>query len=185
MANCSDKNKLLSLDDFNNYSGNFEDDAESKSLKTKILNTAQTVVEDYLGYYVLEGNYIEVMRGTGQNKMFVHNVPITYVNEVRKNNIPLDPESYIFTEDAVVLLHDRFEDNCDILIDYSAGRNQYNIPDIIRVTILRIATLLLMEAGENIGITSKSFSDNSRSFISYTNYDKYLQPLRNMRVFKL
>lgn len=54
-------------------------------------------------------------------------------------------------------------------------------PDIIKLTIKRIATLLLMEAGENIGVTSKSMPDNSRTFINYTNYLKYLTPIQNYR----
>lgn len=55
------------------------------------------------------------------------------------------------------------------------------IPEIVKLTILRIATLMLMEGGENIGVSGKSFSDNSRSFISYTNYHKYLSPLQTLR----
>ena len=46
---------------------------------------------------------------------------------------------------------------------------------------MRIATLMLMEGGENIGVSSKSFADNSRTFISYTNYLKYLSPLQTYR----
>ena len=55
------------------------------------------------------------------------------------------------------------------------------VPEIVKLTILRIATLMLMEGGENIGISGKSFADNSRSFISYTNYHKYLSPLQTLR----
>ena len=56
-----------------------------------------------------------------------------------------------------------------------------SVPDLVRLTVLRIGTLMLMEAGENIGVTGKSFADNSRSFISYTNYSKYLSPLQTFR----
>lgn len=56
-----------------------------------------------------------------------------------------------------------------------------SVPDLVRLTVLRIGTLMLMEAGENIGVTGKSFADNSRSFISYTNYSKYLNPLQTFR----
>jgi len=59
--------------------------------------------------------------------------------------------------------------------------NNETVPSIVRLTILRIATLMLMEGGENIGVTGKSFADNSRSFISYTNYMKYLSPLQTYR----
>ena len=58
------------------------------------------------------------------------------------------------------------------------------VPGIVKLTILRIATLMLMEAGENIGVSGKSFSDNSRTFISYTNYMKYLSPLQTFREIK-
>ena len=60
--------------------------------------------------------------------------------------------------------------------------NEYTeIPEVIKLTILRIATLMLMEGGENIGVSGKSFADNSRTFISYTNYNKYLSPLQTFR----
>lgn len=50
-------------------------------------------------------------------------------------------------------------------------------PAAVTLSILRIATLMLMESGGNIGLTGKSFQDSSRTFVSYSNYRKYLQPL--------
>lgn len=54
-------------------------------------------------------------------------------------------------------------------------------PPLVLLTIKKIATLLLMEAGENIGITGKSMPDNSRTFINYTGYMKYLRPIQSYR----
>ena len=66
---------------------------------------------------------------------------------------------------------------------WTEGKNPgVDCPVIILLTIKRIATLLLMEAGENIGITSKSMPDNSRTFINYTSYMKYLRPIQNYRI---
>ena len=45
------------------------------------------------------------------------------------------------------------------------------------MAILRIASLMLSEQGGNIGVTSKSFSDQSRTFVNYSNYNKFLNPL--------
>ena len=64
---------------------------------------------------------------------------------------------------------------------YAEEKWGQSVPDLVRLTVLRIGTLMLMEAGENIGVTGKSFADNSRSFISYTNYSKYLNPLQTFR----
>lgn len=106
---------LVSLNEFNNYSGNFEDDEQVTALKTNILKAAQELVNEYLRF---------------------------------------NPEEEWVAQ---------------------------GIPSLIKLTILRIATLMLMEAGENIGVSGKSFADNSRSFISYTNYSKYLSPLQTFR----
>lgn len=106
---------LVSITEFDNYSGNFEDSSQAVSLKTQFLNAAQQLVGEYLRF---------------------------------------NPE-------------EKWE--------------SAQVPDLVKITILRIATLMLMEGGENIGVSSKSFSDNSRTFISYTNYLKYLSPLQTFR----
>ncbi|HRY74500.1 MAG TPA: head-tail connector protein [Candidatus Dojkabacteria bacterium] len=49
-----------------------------------------------------------------------------------------------------------------------------DIPGIIILTIYRIGALLSSESNGNIGITSKSFSDGSRTFIKTTDYEPYL-----------
>ena len=114
---------LVSVAEFNAYTGNFEADTDIVALKTPILMSAQTIVADFLRF---------------------------------------DPENHVWNEDP-----------------------QLNIcPDIIKLTIKKIATLNLMEAGENIGVSSKSMPDASRTFINYTSYMKYLRPIQNMREAK-
>lgn len=111
---------LVSVADFNSYTGNMQADADVVALKEQILASAQNIVADFLRF---------------------------------------DPENHEWDEDPTLNV----------------------CPGIILLTIKRIATLLLMEAGENIGVTSKSMPDNSRTFINYTNYFKYLRPIQNYR----
>ena len=60
------------------------------------------------------------------------------------------------------------------------------IPEIIKSTILRIAAILQSESDSNIGVTSKSFGDSgNRTFINYTNFDKYLQPISSYRILRI
>jgi len=106
---------LVSIDEFDSYSGNMEDDEKALALKTEILKAAQEQVSEYLRF---------------------------------------DAEQY-------------WENTA--------------VPSIVRLTILRIATLMLMEAGENIGITGKSFADNSRTYIRYNDYKPYFKPLQTLR----
>ena len=41
---------MVGLDDFNAYSGNYEDKPEAVKLKTLLLESAEDVVTGYLGY---------------------------------------------------------------------------------------------------------------------------------------
>ena len=106
---------IVSLSEFNEYTGNYEDTERVSSLKKTLLSSAQDLVGEYLRY---------------------------------------DPEK---------------------------AWKKNEIPSLIKITILRIATLMLMEAGENIGVSGKSFADSSRAFINYTNYSKYLTPIQTYR----
>ncbi|MDR0411249.1 MAG: hypothetical protein LBH75_04660 [Treponema sp.] len=57
------------------------------------------------------------------------------------------------------------------------------MPLIFRQTALRIAALLQTESQNNIGVSGVSFGESgSRSFINYTNFDKYLSPLSRYRL---
>jgi len=112
---------LITLEEFDAYSGNCEASDEQKALKASYIESAQNIVSDFLRF---------------------------------------DPESFDWTEVTA-------DGVC---------------PAIIKNTVLKIATLHLMEAGENIGITGKSMPDNSRTFINYTSYMKYLRPIQNWRV---
>jgi len=60
------------------------------------------------------------------------------------------------------------------------------IPEIIKLTIMRIGALLLSESDSNIGVTSKSFSDSgTRTFINTVNYDKYLIQISQYRIIRI
>ena len=76
----------------------------------------------------------------------------------------------------------RGEDN--IRVSLTAGWDAEAMPSVVTLSILRIATLMLSETGGNIGLTGKSFADNSRTFINYSNYRKYLQPLDGLRIIR-
>jgi hypothetical protein len=44
---------------------------------------------------------------------------------------------------------------------------------------------MLQESDGNIGITGKSMSEDSRTYINYTNYDKWLKKLDALRIVRL
>jgi len=57
------------------------------------------------------------------------------------------------------------------------------MPAEIILTILRIAALLESESNQNIGITSKTFAESgNRTFVNYTNFNKFLFPISKYRL---
>jgi len=176
---------IVSLETFEAYTQNYENSEEELNLKKLYLNTAETIVKDYLGYNPECRQYDEYLSGIGDYKLYVHAFPVTSVGEITVDGNEVDI-SDIFCKGNYVYAYDRTKvfsagvDNVHII--YTAGFNQ--IPEAISMAILRIAALLLQEEGGNIGITSKSFTENSRTFINYTNFKKYLQPLDVYRIVR-
>jgi len=60
------------------------------------------------------------------------------------------------------------------------------IPEIIKLTVMRIGAILQTESDSNIGVTSKSFGESgARTFINTTNFDKYLIQISQYRIIRI
>ena len=177
------KRPLVTVEEFNNYSLNMEDSPEVVKLKMDLLTAATEIVESYLGYPLESDQYHEHYIGTGSNRLFLDNRPVDYVDWLSIDGNMVDFKDYHCTPDSVCLYNSAFPHNSRVEVDYSTSFQK--VPAIVKTTVLRIATLLLSECGENIAVTSKSFADGSRSFANYTNYDKFLSPLKGIRRFEL
>jgi hypothetical protein len=177
---------IASIAMFNTYSGNYEDASEAVELKGAFLCTAEDIVTSYLGFDPKQQEYIDVVAsGSGSRRLYlpVHN--ITSVGALTVGTLDVDPSVVKAYDDYISFIDHatKFpigEDN--IRLSYTAGWQIEQMPSVIVVSILRIATLMLSETGGNIGLTGKSFADNSRTFVNYSNYRKYLQPLDSLRI---
>lgn len=168
------------------YSGNYEDSADAINFKKSCILYAVSIVESYLGYSLDEQNYEEDHTSTGTRKIYVYAQPIKNVFSVTVDGVELDPFDYDVFGNYIKTSNQRkrFPKDAEVTIEYTAGYGK-RIPDIVKQVILQIATLNLSSAGENIAVTSTSYPDNSRSFISYTNYSKWLSPLQKLRSFEI
>jgi len=123
--------------------------------------------------------------GTGSRRLYLPCRNITVVQALTVGTAAVDTSLVAACDD-----HIRFVDHAtkfpvgedNIRLSYTAGWDAQEMPSVIVVSILRIATLMLSETGGNIGLTGKSFADNSRTFVNYSNYRKYLQPLDSLRI---
>ena len=171
---------------FNAYSGNYEDSEDAMLLKTEFLKAAENIVTDYLGFNPEEKEYHNVLLdGTDKGILYLPARNITKLSA-----LAFDGEENDTTD--IILADDRIEYRTGdvfrkigrkyISLSFMAGWDEDSMPSTIRLAVLRIATLMLQETGGNIGLTGKSFADNSRTFVSYSNYRKYLEPLAPLRI---
>lgn len=178
---------IVTVEAFNAYSGNYEDSEEAIELKTTFLDSAEEIVSSYLSYHPEEKLYMDVpLVGMGVSHLLLPTRPITELLE-------LDIDGEEISESEVLLLDDRirfknrgtvFPKGAVVTISYRGGWTQERMPKVIKLSIMRIATLMLSETNGNIGLTGKSFADNSRTFINYSNYKKYLEPLDGLRIVR-
>ena len=133
------------------------------------IGAAQNIVESYLGYEIESKEYVKNFSLHSSNIIKCEVKNITNVAEITVDGTLV--EDYYIDDDKIILKQPVISDN--IIVKFTAGFS-VDLPQIIKLTVLRIAALLQTESNNNIGISGKSFMDGSRTFISYTNYDKYL-----------
>lgn len=177
---------IASIAMFDTYSGNYEDSPEAVLLKGAFLATAEDIVTSYLGFDPNQQEYTDVVAsGSGSRRLYLRARNITSVRSLTVGTVVVDPAVVKAYDDYISFIDHATkvptgEDN--IIVSYTAGWEIGQMPSVIVVSILRIATLMLSETGGNIGLTGKSFADNSRTFVNYSNYRKYLQPLDSLRI---
>ena len=133
------------------------------------IGSAQNIVENYLGYEIESKEYTKhfALHTSNIIKSGVKN--ITAVSEITIDGTPV--ENYYIDDDKIILNQPVISDN--IIVKFTAGFG-VDLPQIIKLTVLRIAALLQTESNNNIGISGKSFIDGSRTFTNFTNFDRYL-----------
>lgn len=175
---------LISIEQLRAYTGNYEED--TLGLYDVVVQSATEIVVDYLGYNPWYESYDEWISGAGGRKLYLNARDIENVNFLEINGQEADICDIGYKDDYIYSLSGKaiFKEGVDnIHVMYTAGLRQ--LPKLLTLSTLRIASLMLQEFNSNIGISSKSFADQSRTFINYSNYDKYLQPLKALRIFKI
>lgn len=176
---------IVTVAEFKKYAKKMDDDATGEALYQTYIDAAESIVTDFLAYSLPSATYTHTFYGDNKPYIALKAKPVTSVTSVTVDGVA-KTLSNIVTEDEIIT--DKtgavFPVGSITTVVYVAGYT--TIPGIFDVTILEIAALLSMEAGENIGVSSTSFDGgNTRSFISYTKFDKYLQKLERYRIKRL
>ena len=130
---------------------------------------AQNIVENYLGYEIESKEYTKHFALHTSNIIKAGVKNITEVKEITIDGTLV--EDYYIDDDKIILKQPVISDN--IIVKFTAGFG-VDLPQIIKLTVLRISALLQTESNNNIGISGKSFIDGSRTFTNFTNFERYL-----------
>jgi hypothetical protein len=179
----------VSVDDFKKYSGAHEDD----TLIQNYIDSAENIVNNYLGYSPTLHNYTYFCLGNGTHELQLRARPINALITVEINDALLSDSDLYFPNDSEFIYYNKvFPLDSKIKVEYTAGYgavidddagNGMFLPQIIKMTVLRIASILQTESSGNVGVTSKSFADSgTRTFTNYTNFDKFLLPLSSYKL---
>jgi hypothetical protein len=172
----------VTIEELKEYSGAHDED----NLLQNYIDSAEDIVNTYLGYSPTLHNYIQYFNGTGTNELQLKAKPIANIISVEIDGQSISLTEFYNTFNSEYLYYNKIfpTGKRNIKIEYDAGwgitvdddaANGDYLPRIIKMTVLRIASLLQSEASGNIGVTSKSFGDSgTRTFINTVNFDKYL-----------
>jgi hypothetical protein len=158
---------------------------DNSDLLQQYVDAAENIVNAYLGYSPTLRDYDQLFDGSGTPGLQLRARPVQNITgaEIAGRSVQTDflvaGEFIYFTGGKIFPTGKN-----NIRIAYTAGwgtasgddeANGECLPKLIVMTVLRIAALLQSEGGANIGVTSKSFGDSgARSFVNFTNFDKYL-----------
>lgn len=178
MCNKEEKDLIVSLDEFRQYANFYSEGTDDLCLR--YIKASTDIVCNYLGYNPIMKDYRSKISGTGSPMLYLSVPKICSVNRLIIDG--KEREDYFISEDCIILENGSFNEGVfNIDVSYCGGWRIQEIPSAIKMAILRIASLMLSEQGGNIGVTSKSFSDQSRTFVNYSNYNKFLHPLDSYR----
>jgi hypothetical protein len=158
-------------------------------LQKSYIDSAENIVNTYLGYSPTLHNYTQYFDGNGTHELQLKAKPIQNIISVEIDNESIPLSEFYNVIDSEYLYYNKIFPcgKRNIKIEYNAGwgitldddiANSEYVPTIIKMTVLRIASILQAESDSNIAVSSKSFADSgTRTFINYTDYSKYLLPI--------
>ena len=177
---------IISTEEFSRYINAKQTDEQSLILKETILDSAQNIVEFYLGYPVKRMSIDEEVHFIQLDTAYLPTdaLPISDLGYVEVDGVEVDVDEFIIYKD--MLYYEKgFKQGQKVKISYTSGWSSRNLPSIIKLTIMRIGALLWAEQNGNIGVTSVSSGmGDSRVFTNYTNYNRYLSEIANYRVLR-
>lgn len=171
---------IITLEEYKSFakSGTTPNDA----LTTEAIQTAQMVIEEYLGYSVDEKTYTETFNGIGTNRIYLSAYNVNTV-ALKVNGIDVSSTDYTISSGNVIALKSGVFSKSDVIdITYKAGFSVF--PASMKITCRLITQAIIA----NFITSTTNQISNGGSTITYadnTKYYKFFSMLDGFRIFKV
>ncbi|MCD1654721.1 hypothetical protein K7J14_08380 [Treponema zuelzerae] len=153
---------------------------ETDSIVNECEASAEDIVTEYLGFHPVKKGYTHDVVGLGDGNLYLQAFPVS--GSITVDGTIYESGSFDLNQNIVTIRDTTFTFKSRIPVSYEAGFE--TVPDSILHVILQIASLLLTERGK-VGISGYSDQNTgSRTFISYSNFDRYLKNIKKYKLFK-
>ena len=175
---------IVTVATFKKYAKKADDDTVGEALYQSFVDAAESVVEDFLSYSPALTARTDTFYGDGKKYLALKAKPVTLGTVTVDGVTRLVADFAVEDEVITDITGDVFPEGSVVVVGYIAGYT--TVPGIIQVVILEIASLLSMEAGDQIGVNSTTYDGgNTRTFVNYTNFSKYLAKIEKYRIRRL
>lgn len=174
---------IATIAEFKAY-GKKADEPAGENNYQMFLDSASAIVVDYLGYEPAFATRADSLFGDG--KIYLHfPAPIISMTSITVDGVSKTISDFLIDFNTITEKNGNpFGVGSLVVVVYTGG--WLVIPAQVKHTELQIASLMAMEMGENIGTTGSTMDGgNSRTFISYTKFDKYLAKLAGISIKRL
>ena len=150
-----------------------------------ILSAAQERLENYLGYRLEAADYTSLFSGSSDDTLNLGIFPINSLSYLKIDGSEVDLDTIIISREHLILLNDLFpEGKYNIEVSFNAGHEADYIPDLLKLTVLRIAAVLASEGSGHIGVSSVSDGNTgSRTFMERS-FSRYLREVSSYKASK-
>ena len=157
-----------------------------ETLLQNYCDTAEQIIEEYLGYCPELKSYETVERGIGSMYFALEAKPIAELTAASANSSEIELANIKAIKNTNYIAFDdgsKFLCGVKYSVSYKAGYE--TVPAQIVTTGLQIASLLWESSGGNLAVTSTSFADSgSRTFQSFKP-DRFLDKISLYRMAKV
>lgn len=175
---------IVTVAQFEEYSGSFQ--ADNELLFEAYIQTAQEVVEDFLGYKLEAEDRDLVISGTDTDAVLLGTKAVNSITSVTADGVAADVSAAHVNGEVLYIPDFIFPAGYrNIKVSANCGYTAATVPRVILATILRIAGILFSESGGRVGVQSVSDSQTgSRTFMEIK-FGKYLALIGKYQVVKL